>query len=255
MSAPQKFAAWLTAHEHKDPTYGWVYRYHPRSDAHSKALCKLILEDILLACPVLREQALADKIVYGINARHIWPNGKKKTIDLAIGTTKTIKKKSTRFAGTIYPGQIESVLISCEVKATMTEHGKSHPRLFDERGSSHEIVHQGNRQAIAAGILVVNIAETFISPLRQKSATLDITTHTQPHAAEGIIAIVRGLPIRDTARGTGFDALATVVIDCDNKAPAFLWTDPPAPQAGDRDHYDTFISRLAAAYPIRFSTP
>jgi hypothetical protein len=67
MSAPQQFTAWLTAHEHKDPKYGWVYRYHSRSDAHSIALCKLILEDLLLACPYLRDQALGDKVVYGIN--------------------------------------------------------------------------------------------------------------------------------------------------------------------------------------------
>jgi len=92
MGAPEKFAAWLTAHEHKDPVYGWVYRYHSRSDAHSIALCKLILEDLLRACASIREQAMADRIVYGINARHTFPNGKKKTLDLAIGTTKAVKQ-------------------------------------------------------------------------------------------------------------------------------------------------------------------
>ena len=35
MDAPLDFAAWLTSHEHPDPVYGWVYRYHSRSDAHS----------------------------------------------------------------------------------------------------------------------------------------------------------------------------------------------------------------------------
>src|SRR5438874_8133211 len=99
MSAPDRFASWLTAHEHKDPKYGWVYRYHSRSDAHSIALCKLILEDLVVACPNLREHALADRVVYGINARHVFPNGKKKTLDLALGTTKSIKHPE-RFAQT-----------------------------------------------------------------------------------------------------------------------------------------------------------
>src|SRR5258708_3701264 len=183
MSAPQQFAAWLTAHEHNDPIYGWVYRYHSRSDAHSIALCKLILEDLLIACPTLKEQALADQIVYGINARHVFPNGKKKTLDLAIGTVKSIKDPA-RFGNAIHPGEIGRVLISCEAKTVMTEHGKSQPRIFDELGSSHEIVHQGDREAIAAGVTVVNIAATFVSPLRQKGGELHVSKHKQPRAAE-----------------------------------------------------------------------
>ncbi len=138
------------------------------SDAHSIALCTLILEDLLAACPELRDDALADRIVYGINAKHTFPNGKKKTLDLAIGTTGAVKV-ATRFANTICPGEIDRVLISCEAKTVMTEHGKSQPPVFDELGSSHEIVHQGDRDAIAAGVTVVNIAKTFVSPLRQKS--------------------------------------------------------------------------------------
>lgn len=251
MSAPQQFAAWLTAHEHKDPKYGWVYHYHSRSDAHSIALCRLILEDLLLACPYLREQSFADWVVYGINARHVFPNGKKKTLDLAIGTAKEIKQPE-RFAQTICAGNIDRVLISCEAKTVMTEHGKSQPRVFDELGSSHEIVHQGDREAIAAGVTVVNIATTFVSPLRQKSRKLHVSRHKQPHAAERMVNHLRDLPIRDTIDGIGFDAYATIVVDCDNQGPAALWTDPPAPQLGDRDHYDTFIARLAHAYESRF---
>jgi hypothetical protein len=253
MSAPESFASWLTAHEHKDPVYGWVYRYHSRSDAHSIALCKLILEDLLRSCPALAANALADKIVYGINAKHTFPNGKKKTLDLAIGTTKEIKQP-TRFADTIYPGKIDRVQISCEAKTVMTEHGKSQPRVFDELGSSHEIVHQGDRDAIAAGVTVVNIAKTFVSPLRQKSTELHVSKHKQPHAAERMVNHLRGLPIRDVLDASGFDAYATIVVDCDNQGPAFLWTDPPAPQPGDPDHYDKFIARISDAYASRFGS-
>jgi hypothetical protein len=247
MGAPKDFAEWLTSHEHPDPVFAWVYRYHPRSDAHSVALCELVLRDIIGACRQAREHALADKIVYGINARHTFPNGKKKTLDLAIGTPRSVDG-GDRFAGTIHRGEIERVLLACEAKTCMTEHGKSQPRIFDELSSSHEIVHQGDREAIAVGITVVNIAVTFVSPLRQKGKQLYISKHKQPHAAERMVNHLRGLPIRDSADGVGFDAYATLVVDCDNQGPAALWTDSPAPQPGDRDHYDTFVKRIAEAY-------
>lgn len=253
MSAPEKLAAWLTAHEHKDPKYGFVYNYHSRSDAHSKAICSFILEDLLEACPVLKEQALTDKIIYEINARHTFPNGKQKTLDLAIGTPSKIEPVE-RFAQAIHTGTLERVLIACEAKTVMTEHGKSQPRLFDELGSSHEIVHQGDKGAIAAGVTVVDIAATFVSPLRQKGTELFVSKHKQPHVAERMVKHLRGLPIRDAIDGFGFDAYATIVVDCNNQGPAFLWINPPAPQPGERDHYDTFISRLASAYASRFST-
>jgi len=208
MDAPQDFAAWLTSHEHRDPLYGWRYRYHSRSDAHS--------------------------------------------VDLAIGTPAAIDR-TERLAGVIYPGEIDRVLIACEAKTCMTRHAKSQPRIFDELGSSHEIVHQGDREAMAAGINVVNIAATFVSPLRQKTRKrLHISHHKQPHAAERMIDHLRGLPIRDTVDGTGFDAYATIVVDCDNQGPVTLWTDPPAPQPRDRDHYATFVKRIAEAYAVWF---
>ena len=247
MDGPKDFADWLTAHEHRDPVFGWVYRYHSRSDAHSVALCKLVLRDILEACQPLYDDAQLDKIVYRINARHIFPNGKKKTLDLAIGTPRVVLE-GDRFAGVIHQGDIDRVLLACEAKTCMTEHGKSQPRIFDELSSSHEIVHQGDREAIACGITVVNIAATFVSPLRQKSKKLYISKHKQPHAAERMVNHLRGLPMRDTGDGFGFDAYATIVVDCDNQGPAHLWTDPPSPQSGERDHYDTFIQRIATAY-------
>jgi hypothetical protein len=251
MAAPEEFATWLTRHEHRDPKYGWVYHYHSRSDAHSIALCTLVLEDVLRACARLRADALSDKVAYGINAKHKFPNGKAKTLDLAIGTLRLIKSES-RLADIIYPGEIDRVFISCEAKTVMTEHGKSQPRVFDELGSSHEIVHQGDREAIAAGITVVNIATTFVSPLRQKSRKLHVSKHKQPHAADKMDRHLRGLPIRDNIEEAGFDAYAIIVVDCDNQGPASLWTQAPAPQPGDRDHYETFVERIATAYARRF---
>jgi hypothetical protein len=99
---------------------------------------------------------------------------------------------------------------------------------------------------------VVNIASTFVSPLRQKSKKLHISQHNQPHAAQRMVDHLRGLPIRTSADQTGFDAYATIVVECDNQGPATLWTKPPAPQPGDPDYYESLIDMIAKAYVARF---
>jgi hypothetical protein len=251
-TAPQKFADWLAKHEHRDDRYGFVYHYHPRSDAHSIALCRFILADLLETCLPMREQALAGRVVYGINYKHTWKlTGKIKTLDLAVG----IGTPDTTLLSAlpdIYRGTIDRVLLACESKTVMTEHSKSQPRIYDELSSSHEIVHQGDREAIAAGITVVNIARTFVSPLRQKGAELHVSQHQQPKAAERMINHLRGLPIREATEGVGFDGFASVVIDCDNQCPAKLWKKPPAPRPGEPDEYATFLARISRAYAERF---
>lgn len=244
----------MSAHEHKDKRFGYVYHYHSRSDAHSIALCTFIIEDLLVRCPMLQEQAAHGRVAYGINVSHSWPTTRKaKTLDLAVGLPTVpllgVSKGMTKTA------QLTEVLFACEAKAVMTEHGKSQPRVYDELSSSHEIVHQGNPRAIAAGITVVNIASTFISPLRQKKdSPFYISQHAQPHVTERMVRHLRGLPIREQVGQVGFDAYCTFVVDCDNHSPVILWNDPPAPQPGDRDHYETFIERVARFYTERFAS-
>ncbi|MBI3326708.1 MAG: hypothetical protein HYZ81_08405, partial [Nitrospinae bacterium] len=60
------------------------------------------------------------------------------------------------------------------------------------------------------------------------------------------------LPIREHVGQVGFDAYSTIVVECDNQTVATLWVYPPAPQPGDRDHYETFIERIARFYAERF---
>jgi hypothetical protein len=245
---------WLTRHEHADRRLGRICRYHSRSDAHSIALCEFIVDDLLAACPPLRTQAARGDVCYGINLSHRWPQGKQKTIDLAIGVPTSRPLLETGEAQLRKVRALGIVLVSLEAKAVMTEHGKSQPRVYDELSSSHEIVHQGRQDAIAAGVAVVNIAETFISPLRQRvGQPVEVTRHKQPDAAMGMIEHLRGLPIRDQVGQVGFDACTTIVVDCDNEGPARLHSMPPAPQPGGRDHYATFLEHIARLYANRFA--
>ncbi len=252
MTAPLRFAAWMTAHQHKDPELGHVYRYHSRSDAHSIALCEEIVVDLLERSESLRHQAAQGVVCYDINCRFTWPTSRKtKTLDLAIGPAADPLPPAG--GARIRRGRLSDVYVACEAKTVMTEHSKSRPRVYDELSSSHQIVHAGRHDAIAAGITVVNIAQTFVSPLRQRTpGVLQVSEHKQPHAARNIIEHLRGLPIREDIHATGFDAYASIIIDCDNLHDVRLWSDPPAPQPGDPDHYDTFIARIARFYDVRF---
>ena len=239
-AAPERFAAWLSGHAHADPSVGAVYRYHSRSDAHSKELARLIWLDLLEHCGAMRLDHDAGSLIMKVNYRHVWSRtGKAKTIDLALGCPDG-------------SGGLDEVRLSCELKAVMTEHGKSQPRVFDELSSSHQIVHQGNPRALAAGVTLVNIASEFVSPLRQRpGAPLAVSRHRQPAAAASMVGHLRGLAVRAGDSQDGFDAYCTIVIDCDNQGPAVFWTAHPAPQPGDGDHYATFLERLCQAYAER----
>ena len=269
MSAPEKVAAWMATHEQKDKKLPYIYRYHPRSDLHSIVLCQLVILDLLKSCQSLQEQASTGEVAYGINVKHAWATtSKTKALDLAVGIPaesappsvvvnqiRKVKNKKRKSGEGAFAAQnaLARLLIACEAKAVMTEHGKSQPRVFDELSSSHEIVHQGDQETIAAGIVMVNIASNFVSPLRQRDAnSLHLSAHDQPVVAARMIQHLRGLRIRDNVGQVGFDAFCTFVVDCDNQAGCTLYTGFPAPQPGDPDHYDTFIERIKRFYTERF---
>jgi hypothetical protein len=59
-----------------------------------------------------------------------------------------------------------TVPVAIEAKACMTEFRKARPLLYDELNSSHLTIHGDTNGAIAAALVIVNIATTFISPTR-----------------------------------------------------------------------------------------
>lgn len=64
---------------------------------------------------------------------------------------------------------------------------------------------------------------------------------------------LRKLPIRETVDGVGFDAYCTFVVNADNQGHVALPTALPAPQVGDRDHYETFLDRIGRLYAERYN--
>jgi hypothetical protein len=263
---------------------GTPWQYHPQSDRHSKIACWGVLFDLLQTSGLLRSHVAAGKVHFGVNHKmQDFEHNKTKRLDLVLcrpgedaptrrpprpvtlsslaadwGIQLTARQKATLGAlPVITRAPVGAVLVALEAKATMTEHSKAGPRLYDELNSSHQIVHASSNRALSVGFFMVNAADRFVSPNRNKglSPPLVVTVHRQPDAAEHSINVVKGLPRRSGTSGTGYDGLAIVVIDMinDGITPVTLVTAPPAPQPGDIFNYDAMLTRVANEYDAAFA--
>jgi hypothetical protein len=141
----------------------------------------------------------------------------------------------------------------------MTEHMKARPRLYDELNSSHLTIHGSAEQAIAAGFVMINASNTFISPDRNKRpigpSGPQITYHKQPIATELVVQKIREMPRRTRAQEEGFDAIGIVVVDCPNDGtPITLVSAPPAPPSSNDYNYDQMIRRIRQKYEVTFAS-
>lgn len=264
----------------REDRYKNKWQYHSRSDHHSKVACWGIVFDLLRRCPLLRRHVANGTVHFGINHEmRDFVNDRKKNLDLVLCTplrTSAPKPRQTLLtlaadysidlskeqAATLADlpvlsaAPVGSVLMALEAKACMTAHQRALPRLYDELNSSHLTVHGATDQAIAAGFVMVNIADRYLSPdlnKKNRSAEPEWSTHAQPRDASLAIDKVRQLPKRSKTGETGYDALAIVVIDCRNDGGEVrLVETPPAPMPGDIYHYASMIDRLAHIYATRF---
>lgn len=241
--------------------------------------------DLLRHCPLLRRQIADGRVGFGINHRMVdFAQNRQKSLDLVVcKRTATSTRPSVMFRSLremVKPltivldanerrtlGELPDVplsgvsnaLVALEAKACMTEFGKARPRLFDELNSSHQTIHGDSAHAIAAGLAIINTADTFISPDRNKWSLETnapvVNEHNQPAAAESAREKVLQLPRRSDTSGNGFDALGMLFVECRNDGSSVrLVTDPPAPATSALEHYDRFIDRLATLYATRFAS-
>jgi hypothetical protein len=262
---------------------GTLWQYHPQSDRHSKIACWGVLFDLLQTSALLRSHVAAGKVHFGVNHKmQDFEHNKTKRLDLVLcrpgddaparrparpvtlpsladdlGIELTARQQAALGAlPVITRAPVGAVLVALEAKATMTEHTKAGPRLYDELNSSHQIVHASSNRALSVGFFMVNASYRFISPNRNRGlAQPVVTVHRQPDAAEHSINVVKGLPRRSGFSGTGYDGLAIVVIDMfnDGKTPVMLVTGPPAPPPGDIFNYDAMLTRVANEYDAAFA--
>lgn len=251
MKGPDEFVAHLGRHQ-----------YHPRSDAHSNAICTAILRDLLSHCPPLAQRAQTGEIVASLN-HTATISYQRWNIDLALGRPASAaeppsKGESVRFDT---PALIE---VAMEAKGVMTEHGKArHNRLRDLQAFHHH-AHMYNQQTVAVGVVVVNVAPVYWSPTRDPE---DITEHTRiDQLGKETVDLFRNLPLRNSSKdGPGLEAACVVVVSHDNlkKNPALPAGAPapsdsvlversPAPPIGDPLNYATMIHRICRAYQDRW---
>jgi hypothetical protein len=262
--------------------HGNTWQYHPRSDRHSKIACWAIFFDLLLLEGLLAKHVAAGKVSFGINHQmQDYQNNRKKDLDLVICRRSTPTKQSgmsafsdmvTEYGIVLTPTEhsllaglpaipltgVQTALIALEAKAAFTEFGKARPRIYDELNSSHLTIHGDTDPAIAAGLAMVNGADTFVSPLRNAwriGAMPTITNkHKQPKDAASMVSKIKEIPRRPAVWQRGFDAMGIIVVLCANDGtPVQLVVGPPAPSPTDIFHYDRFIERIDTIYSSRFA--
>lgn len=262
---------------------GHLWQYHSRSDLHSKVACWGVLFDLLQQSRVLRGHGQSGKVIFGVNFEmRDFSTGRKKKLDLVVARPSapvrasrprtledlaakwfvvltSAQKRALLQLPPVYEGPVGAVLMALEAKAAMTEHGKAQPRLYDELNSSHLTVHGASRQALAVGLVMVNVSTTFVSPDLNPEPPgagqpIRTSTHVQPTAAAGIIRKVREIPRRTGVQAEGYDGLGVVVVSAPNDGvtPVTLVRGPPAPARGDVLHYETMVTRVANEYDTRF---
>lgn len=237
-------------------------QYHPRSDAHSNAICHAILADLLDHCAPIAERAKSGHLVGKVN-HTVTVNYQRWNIDLALGPPSGRPKPPPE--GELISHEAPSLIeIAIEAKGVMTEHGKArHNRLRDLQ-AFHNHAHIYDEKTIAVGVVVVNVSPIFWSPTRSPD---DITFHENiDRLGKGTVDIFRNLPLRaGPNKGAGLEAAAVLVVEHDNllknENPPVGAPDPeetvlvegsPAPQIGDPLHYTTLIRRVCRAYQDRW---
>jgi hypothetical protein len=222
--------------------------YHPRSDKHSNQLSLCVVHDLVASCRAIARRATAWELVFALNFTLLTGTAEW-NVDLVMGQPP-IGKPDIVADADIRRARPSTVQIALEIKTVMTEHRKAIKNRKRDFEAHHDHVHRYNERAIAAALLVVNIAGTFRSPLRPA-----VTRHAQPERlVQHCIDQMRSVTVRSGTTGAGLDAKGLIVVDLDNEdlARARYRVTKPAPPVGDPLHYDAFIQAICQAYETRF---
>ena len=223
--------------------HGNSWQYHPRSDRHSKIGCWAITFDLLQESPLLRNHVFTGKVAIGINhPMRDFSQNRVKNLDLvfcraSISSSVPVRNFATlTHQYTIVLSDAEqnilsnlpevpiatpaTVLVALEAKACMTEFVKARPRLYDELNSSHLTIHGDTNSAIAAGFAMINLSDTFVSPIRNPWSLSEhpatVSRHNQPREAQSVVQKILELPRRSGTGANGFDAIGIAVVNCAN---------------------------------------
>jgi hypothetical protein len=142
----------------------------------------------------------------------------------------------------------------------MTGHSTASGRLQRDLCANHAAIHGAADGAIAVGFVLVNAAEEFVSPDRNRhramGSTPVVSHHNQPRDAIRVRDCVCEVPFRDRRDDDGYDALGMVALDARNDgSPVELvgGDRDAAPSPDDPLHYEGMVRRITNAYEGRFA--
>ena len=247
----ERIVDWLN--QEREWSYPRNVPYHPRSDSHGGAQCRYFVDDLLYESDAIREAAAAGDLVFQEDYE-VGEGGLSWNTDLVIGPPEgsvQVPLDSDREIAQADPAEI---YLAADAKSIMTEHQKARRNRQRDINSFADIMHHHHEKALTAGILLVNLAEQFDSPLRDSD---DITNHVHIDRIVGeIIEMFDSINRSEGEISANLDGAGVVVVNhtnlIDDVDKTELVTDPPAPQEGDRVHYRTFASQIADWFEDRF---
>lgn len=226
--------------------------YHPRSSKHGDVSCLAFLDDVLHQSHAIRDAAEAGEIVFQQDYT-VGSGDSKWNTDLVVGPPAdgaTIEGDTERAIARGDPGE---VWLAIDAKSVMTEHGKARRNRQRDVNSFADIMHSHYPGSVTGGILLINVAERFKSPLRDED---DVTEHDRiQQLAPETVDIFRDIERSEGKISPNVDGVACIVVkhtNMDDGAPTEVVTEPPAPQPGDVVHYQTVLESIIETFENRW---
>jgi hypothetical protein len=225
--------------------------YHPRSNKHGAALCDFFLDDLLYTSNMLCQAGKEGNVVYrrdyvvGKGTQLEW------NVDLVLGSPVT-KPLAVPQEREIIEGEPKEIWMAVDAKSVMTEHGKARRNRQRDLNSFASIMKHHYPRSVVGGMMLVNIADRFKSPLRP-----EVTNHADiDRLVEETVQLFREIPRNREEDDMNIDGVAVIVVDHTNipRDKTRLVSGFPAPQAGDLTHYRLFLNIMKEAFEHRFKS-
>lgn len=226
--------------------------YHPRSSKHGEASCLAFLDDILHQSHAIRDAAEAGELVFQQDYT-VGSGDSKWNTDLVVGPPEESAEVSVDPDRGIAELEPDEVWLAIDAKSVMTEHGKARRNRQRDINSFADIMHSHYPGSVTGGILLINAAESFKSPLRDED---DVTSHDRiEQLLPETVDIFRDIERSDGEISPNVDGVACIVVEhtnMDDDEPTRLVTEPPAPQPGDVVRYQTFLEDIIETFENRW---
>lgn len=229
-------------------------RYHPRSSSHGDALCRFFLADLQAQCPTFAQAAARNEIVFRTNFTIDPESLDRWNADLVVGPPLSPPTAKVPRLGSIAGGDPREIWLAIDAKTIMTEHGKARRNRQRDLNSFHDILHRKNPRTVVGGLLVVNMAPHFQTPLARTAQGVTNHRNIERLVAE-IVGLMDALPKAAVQPGSGgIEGVGLIVVSHTNVPgePTELVSRSPAPVGEHPLSYLSFLRAICAAFSTRF---